>query len=407
MKIFIDAGHNYAKWNTGATGNGLKEQDVTFEIAKRLGNKFKEVGVDILLSRNNITDILGTNNNTSLQTRVDKANNWSADLFISIHCNSYILSSATGTETLVYSTKSSSYNLAKNIANNIATKLSLKNRGVKLRPDLQILKKTKMPALLVETAFISNINDAQKLKDRKDDFVEAIFNSVCDYYNIKKVVNTPKKEETKPTASTVPSPYTYHIEGTTHIIEVDPRNLFGVETQCSTKKVKYNNFVNSIFFAPQKNGKAYPCGIMVNAGQVIANTCTHNKPVATLIIYGANDVQLKYVTDITKEKGVWFAVSGYGIYPEITAKQEGFVGIYTDVLRNANRPIIGYRKKDNKIVIAVRAGTTAERAKQTAKNLGLDFAISLDGGGSTTLKVDGKYKFKGDGRKIFGGLIWS
>ena len=72
-----------------------------------------------------------------------------------------------------------------------------------------------------------------------------------------------------------------------------------------------------------------------------------------------------------------------------------------------SRPIIGYRKKDNKIVIAVRANSSAERANQTAKNLGLDFAISLDGGGSTTLKVNGSYKFTGDGRKLYGGIIWA
>jgi exopolysaccharide biosynthesis protein len=156
-----------------------------------------------------------------------------------------------------------------------------------------------------------------------------------------------------------------------------------------------------------KNGKVHPQGIIVNAGEVIANNVTHGKPVATLIVYGPNNVQMKYIDDITKEKNVWFAISGFGVYPTITATKEGFVGTFSDVLRSANRPIIGYRKKDNKIVIAVRSSSTAERAQQTAKNLGLDFAISLDGGGSTTLKVKGKYKFKGDGRKIFGGIIWS
>ena len=155
-----------------------------------------------------------------------------------------------------------------------------------------------------------------------------------------------------------------------------------------------------------KSGKTHPQGIMVNAGKVIANNPTHGKPVATLVVYGKDNVSLKYIDDITKENGVWFAVSGYGIYPNITAAQEGFTGAFSDVTRTADRPIIGYRKKDNKIVIAVRAGTSAERAKQTAENLGLDFAISLDGGGSTTLKVNGKYKFTGDGRKIFGGIIW-
>ena len=204
-----------------------------------------------------------------------------------------------------------------------------------------------------------------------------------------------------------PQPYTYRIEGLTHIIEIDPRNIFAVETQCSTQSVPYLNFVNSIFFMPQANGIMHPQGIMVNAGKVIANNPTHDKPVATLIVHGKDNVEMKYVYDINLVKDVWFAVSGYSVYPNITAEKEGFKGEFADVLRSTNRPIIGYRKKDNKIVIAVRPYSTAARAQQTAQNLGLDFAISLDAGGSTTLKVNGKYKFKGDGRKIFGGIIWS
>lgn len=205
----------------------------------------------------------------------------------------------------------------------------------------------------------------------------------------------------------VPQPYKHHIEGITHIIEIDPRNIWCVETQCFTHKTPYDNFVNGIYFMPQANGIMFPQGIMVNAGEVISNYATHGKPVATLIIRGRDKVELKYVDDITKEGNVWFAVSGFGIYPEITATKEGFVGKFTDVLNSCTRPIIGYRKADNKIVIAVRPLSSAKRAQQTAKNLGLDFAISLDANGSTTLNIGGKKKFKGDGRKLFGGIIWS
>lgn len=396
MKIFIDAGHNHSKWNTGAEGNGLREQDITFQIAEKLFKKLNAMGVDIKMSRYKITDVLGTSNNSSVKKRVELANKWGADLFVSIHCNSHALKSANGTEVLVYNKKSEVYSLAENICNNLSNALNLKNRGVKASATTKVLRKTKMSALLIETAFISNINDAQKLKDRQPDFVDAIADAICDYYNIEK----------RPTA-TLPESAKYYVEGITHIIEVEPRNIWAVETQCKTNKVPYNNFVNSVFFMNQANGIMYPQGIMVNAGEVICNNPTHGKPVATLIVRGADDVEMKYVSDITKEKDVWFAVSGYGIYPNITALEEGFTGEFTDVMRMTNRPIIGYRKKDNKIVIAVRENSSAARAQQTAQNLKLDFAISLDAGGSTTLKVDNKYKFKGDGRKIYGGLIWS
>ena len=394
IKIFIDAGHNYDKWNTGATGNGLREQDITFEISKKLADKLNVPEIEVKLSRNKITDILGTSDNSSINKRVEMANAWEADLFISIHCNSHWLKSATGTESFVYSKNSKAYGLAEGIIKSVSAKLDLKNRGVKTKSSLGVLRKTNMPALLIETAFISNVNDAQKLKDRQNDFVDAISEEIFAWYGI---------EEKKPIAD-VPEPATYHIEGITHIVEIDPRNIWGVETKCSTKKVTYHNFVNSIFYAP---GVLHPYGIMVNAGKVIYNVPTHEKPVATLVVYGKDNVQLKYIDDITKEKNVWFAVSGYGVCPHITSVEEGFTGKFTDVLRETARPIIGYRKRDNKIVIAVRDKSSATRAQETAKNLGLDFAISLDAGGSTTLKVNGKYKFKGDGRKILAGLIWS
>lgn len=402
MKIFIDAGHNDSKCDTGATGNGLREQDITYNVSYKLADKLKAVGIDVMLSRKNKDTILGTNTSTSLRTRSQMANQWGADLFISIHCNAYSDTSANGTEVYTYSETSKSYPLAENICNSLCKRLGTTNRGTK-PASFAVLKQTNMPAMLIELAFITNPSNALLLKNKQDDFVDVIFNEICSYY---KIAN---KNEVQPIINTddVPQPFKYYVEGLTHVVEIDPRNIWAVETQCQTTKVPYNNFVNSIFFMPQANGIMYPQGIMVNAGQIISNNITHGEPVATLIVYDKNDVQLKYIDDITKEKNVWFAVSGYGVYPNVTAEKEGFINKFIDVLRSTDRPIIGYRKKDNKIVIAVRPLSTAQRAHQTAKNLGLDFAISLDGGGSTTLKVNGKYKFKGDGRKIFGGLIWS
>lgn len=232
-----------------------------------------------------------------------------------------------------------------------------------------------------------------KLLEEDKDLYELAYNICNNTQNITEI----KKEE----------PFKYYTEGITHIVEIEPLKISAVETQCSTKQVSYDNFVNGTFFWHYSNGVRYPLGMVANKNEILGNYATHDKAVATLIVYTDGRVEMKYITDITKEKNINFAISGYGIYPKITATEEGFVGSYSDVLRSTDRPIIGYRKKDNKIVIAVRKYSSASRANQTAKNLGLDFAISLDAGGSTTLKVNGEYKFKGDGRKIFGGLIWS
>lgn len=395
MKIFIDAGHNPRSVDTGAVGNGLKEQDVTFAIAESLAGKLERVGVEVKRSRTDADSVIGSSLSDSLAKRAKMANDWGADLFLSIHCNAFYLSSANGTETYVYSKGSKVKDLAERIAGSVSSQMGVTNRGGKTA-SFAVLKQTAMPAILIETAFITNPSDAEKLKN-PEAFADAIFGELCEYYEW-------NKEES--VVSDKPEAYKYHIEGVTHVVEIDPRNIWAVQTQERTDKTGFDNFVNSIFFMNQADGKAYPQGIMVNAGAVLCNNPTHKKPVATLIVYSKDDVRMKYIDDITKEQNVWFAVSGYGIYPEITATTEGFVGAFADVTRKTNRPIIGYRYKDKKIVIAVRENSDASRAFLTAKNLGLDFAISLDGGGSTTLKVGGKYKFQGDGRRLYGGLIW-
>jgi len=203
-----------------------------------------------------------------------------------------------------------------------------------------------------------------------------------------------------------PKKATYSVIGITHVVEIDPMALRHVETQKATYTTHYKNFVNSLYFMLQKVGGCFPQGHAASEGKILSNYATHGKAVATLIVHRDGSVEMAYVKDLSTVNNLWFAVSGYGVYPSITAAKEGFTGEFSDVTRSTNRPIIGYRKSDNKIVIAVRSSSSSARAKETAKNLNLDFAISLDGGGSTTLKVDGTYHFKGDGRQIWGGITW-
>ncbi|MBQ2696569.1 MAG: N-acetylmuramoyl-L-alanine amidase, partial [Clostridia bacterium] len=102
MKIFVDAGHNFSGSDTGAEGYGLREQDVTFYIAERLKDLLISAGHEVKMSREKLTDNLGSSLSDSLNTRVNMANRLGMHLFISIHCNAYN-GVARGTETLVYS----------------------------------------------------------------------------------------------------------------------------------------------------------------------------------------------------------------------------------------------------------------------------------------------------------------
>ena len=175
MKIFIDPGHNYSGADTGATGNGLREQDVTFGIAQKLRELFVSHGYEIKMSRNNLTDNVGTSVEESIRKRYQMSNDWNADLFLSIHCNS---GGGTGTESLIYSSSGVAADYAKRITEAIVNNLGLKSRGVKVRTDLGVLRGTAAPAVLVETAFIDNKNDAKLLRDQQQGFADAIFEGV-------------------------------------------------------------------------------------------------------------------------------------------------------------------------------------------------------------------------------------
>ncbi len=183
MKIFLDAGHSAGGGDTGAEGYNLKEQDITFGIVMLLAKKLSDVGLDIMVSRENVGDVLGTNESTSLSKRASLANTWGADVFISIHCNASTNNTANGTEVYTFNTSSKALPLAKKIQSKIVEILGTTDRGTKTA-NFAVLRETSMPAVLVETAFISNKEDSDKLRTRQADFADAIFMAVCDEYNV-------------------------------------------------------------------------------------------------------------------------------------------------------------------------------------------------------------------------------
>ncbi len=182
MKFCIDAGHNYDKFDTGSTGNGLREQDVTFKIAQKLESLLKSAGLQTLMTRKSITENVGTDSKSAINERYKIANSEKADYFVSIHCNA---GGGTGTETLIYAKGGKAEILAGNVQSAIVKKLGTKDRGIKVRGDIGVLKYTDMPAILVETAFIDNSADALLLKNNTDGFAQAIFEGIKAFAGIK------------------------------------------------------------------------------------------------------------------------------------------------------------------------------------------------------------------------------
>ncbi len=186
IKIYIDQGHNPQGINAGAEGNGLREQDINYEVGLLLyellqaDNRF-----EARLSRPTPETSLGTSNASSLSTRVTQANDWPADYFISIHCNASTNSSANGSEVYVYKEGSVAYDLAVQVLKAIVDEADTKNNGVRTNPSLYVLRRTKMPAILVELAYITNPEDAEKLREDKQDFAEGIYEGLLSYLGLK------------------------------------------------------------------------------------------------------------------------------------------------------------------------------------------------------------------------------
>ena len=107
-----------------------------------------------------------------------------SDLFVSIHCNSANSITANGTEVLIYDINGVNEVLADNILCEVVKNLGTADRGIKLRPELDVLKHTEMTAVLVETAFISNSLEKDLLVYRQNDFATAIAKGIFKYLGI-------------------------------------------------------------------------------------------------------------------------------------------------------------------------------------------------------------------------------
>lgn len=185
IKIYIDQGHNPVNPNAGAEGNGLREQNIVYQIGIDLAELLRSDGrFEVRLSRPTADTQLGTSNSTSLRLRVQDANSWGADYFISLHTNASDIASASGSEAFVYNQPSQAYNLAVDILEWLNRITGLQNRGAKTRTNLYVLRRTAMPAVLLELGFITNYNDAMLMSQRPYLFAEGIYNGLLDYLGL-------------------------------------------------------------------------------------------------------------------------------------------------------------------------------------------------------------------------------
>lgn len=169
ITIALDAGHGGS--DSGAVYEGRREKDDTLRLVKAVGQILEDNGINVVYTRS--TDIY----ETPFKKATD-GNNSGADYFVSIHRNSSENDNQySGVETLVYNDDGIKAVMARNI-NAELDKTGFRNLGVDERPNLVVLKRTKMPAVLVEVGFINNDSDNATFDNNFNAIAQAIANGI-------------------------------------------------------------------------------------------------------------------------------------------------------------------------------------------------------------------------------------
>lgn len=179
QKIVVDPGHG--GWDPGAVGpTGLTEKEVNLRVGLSLRNCLVEYGgATVGLTRRSDVDV-------SLGGRVDYANSWGADRFISIHHNASTNPWANGTETYAYRYGGKqSFDLRDKVHSRLLQAYRLTDFGAKTA-GFYVLKYTWMPSILTEASFITNPYEEARLKDPGYTWREAyyIYRGIVDHYGV-------------------------------------------------------------------------------------------------------------------------------------------------------------------------------------------------------------------------------
>lgn len=316
---YVDAGHG--GYDPGAVANGLKEKDLTLSIALKVKAKLEAKGIKVVMSRD-------TDKFLSLQDIANKANTSNPDIFISIHINSAGATSASGIETYYY--KGVDKPLASNIQDKLIEYTGANNRGVKWE-EFYVVKNTKMPASLVESGFITNVNEANKMKTAS--YQDTLARAIAD-------------------------------GATSYLFDQNPlvaNRLYG-STRYETSYEIFKKGWNSSETVVLASGLDYP--------DALCATPLASKYDAPILL--AKNTSLKNQADLTnllKSRGVKkvFIVGGTGVIPSSVEKELSNMGISSKRLGGQNR-------YETSVKIAQELGSTTG---EIALASGLDFADGL------------------------------
>lgn len=157
LVIVIDAGHGGTDPGT-MSANGIYEKDINLAIAKKIAASLSKAHYKVIMVRQDDSTI-------SLEQRYALANSQQADLFISVHANAIENNAdVSGMQVLYYpDTTQHNAELAQQMLTSLLQATSASDKGAIARPDLAVLRGTTMKSLLIETGFMTNEQEAEKL----------------------------------------------------------------------------------------------------------------------------------------------------------------------------------------------------------------------------------------------------
>lgn len=183
--ITIDPGHGGS--DSGAVGpNGYTEKEGAFVISQKVASILNQSGAKVVMTRDSDVDVYGPNASArnELQARVDVGNNANSDIFVSIHCNAFVNPAANGTQTFYYGSSYQGQRLAQNIQEKMIEANGLRDRGISTC-NFYVVKHSYMPAVLIETAFITNYDEEALLSDDEWQTImaKAIAEGINEYFS--------------------------------------------------------------------------------------------------------------------------------------------------------------------------------------------------------------------------------
>ncbi|WP_054712932.1 N-acetylmuramoyl-L-alanine amidase [Bacillus sp. JCM 19041] len=153
MRVVLDAGHG--GHDPGAVVQAVKEKDIVYDYKEQIKRVLEADGIEVIETRSNDEFL-------SLAERVSYANRNNADLFLSIHANSYSDERVNGLETHFYSSRRE----AQILNDELSEFSSNSNRGI-YQSNLQVLRNASVPAVLVELGYMTNANELYLLQSKK------------------------------------------------------------------------------------------------------------------------------------------------------------------------------------------------------------------------------------------------